>query len=68
MHCACYNRYWQIVVRGTGGLRKYDTCLRQGKVGAKTPAGKRDQVRGETHFEVSRFEDSKYVKGSCINR
>ncbi|KXZ43442.1 hypothetical protein GPECTOR_90g529 [Gonium pectorale] len=25
--------------------------------------GKRKQVRGETHFEVSRFEDSKFVKG-----
>ncbi|PNW79503.1 hypothetical protein CHLRE_08g358150v5 [Chlamydomonas reinhardtii] len=36
---------------------------------AKKPAwrkrnrGKREQVRGETHFEVSRFEVSKYVGG-----
>ena len=32
-----------------------------GKRGSRK--GKREQVRGETHFEVSRFEDSKFVKG-----
>ena len=30
---------------------------------SKPATGKREQVRGETHFEVSRFEASKYVGG-----